>query len=106
MLDQSHNVTDPMESLISSTVELQRACAQAWLIDRGALDDLQERNDALMASQLLKQAYTTDVGPILARARQGRGGAIDPLAALRASGYRRACAESRPAVRAAGGSIV
>jgi len=106
MLDQSHNVTDPMESLISSTVELQRACAQALLVDRAALDDAQERNDALMASQLLKQAYTTDVGPILARARLLRGGAIDPVGTLRASGYRRACAETRPAVQAAGGSIV
>ena len=49
MLDQSHNVTDPIESLMSGT---------------------------------------TDVTPILARARQQRGGAIDPLAVYRASGYR------------------
>ncbi len=106
MLDQSHNVTDPLESLITSTVELQRACAQAWLIDRGALDELQQRNDALMASQLFKQAYTTDVGPILARARLSHGGAIDPLGAYRASGYRQACAQVRPLIHAAGGSIV
>lgn len=106
MLDQSHNVTDPIESLIASTVELQRAHAQALLVDREALDDLQQRNDALMASGLLKQAFTTDVGPLLARARLDRGAAIDPLHAFRASGYRRACAERRPAVRGAGGSIV
>lgn len=106
MLDQSHNVTDPLESLIGSTVELQRARAQALLVDRSALDELQQRNDALAAAQLLKQAYTTDVGPILARARLSRGGAIDPIAALRASGYRAACTARRPAARDTRGSIV
>ena len=31
MLDQSHNVTDPIESLMLSAVEVQRAYAQALL---------------------------------------------------------------------------
>ncbi|TIO99809.1 MAG: sugar isomerase, partial [Mesorhizobium sp.] len=34
MLDQSHNVTDPIESLMQSAVEVQRAYAQALLVDR------------------------------------------------------------------------
>ena len=37
---------------------------------------------------MLKQAFTTDVSPILAMARLRDGGAIDPVAAYRASGYR------------------
>jgi L-rhamnose isomerase/sugar isomerase len=37
MLDQSHNVTDPIESLMSSAVEVQRAFVQAALVDRAAL---------------------------------------------------------------------
>lgn len=106
MLDQSHNITDPLESLIGATIELQRAYAQALLVDRDALHELQHSNDALMAAQLLKKAFTTDVGPILARARMGKGGAIDPLGAFRASGYRNASAKQRPAVRGTGGSIV
>jgi len=106
MLDQSHNITDPLESLISSTIELQRACAQALLVDRDALDELQQGNDALLAAQLLKRAFTTDVGPILARARLGNGGAIDPLAAFRASGYRDAVAKRRPLARGTAGSII
>lgn len=107
MLDQSHNVTDPLESLVGSTVELQRACAQAWLVDQHALDELQARNDAVMATQLLKQAFCTDVSPILARARLLRGGAIEPIQVLRASGYRQACAAQRPAAAHGGaGSIV
>jgi L-rhamnose isomerase/sugar isomerase len=107
MLDQSHNVTDPVESLMASAVELTRAYAQALLVDRAALAGLQEANDALLATQTLKRAFTTDVAPILARARVSRGGAIDPIAAYRRSGYRTACAAARPApVGGSSGGIV
>jgi len=96
MLDQSHNVTDPIESLIVSAVEVTRAYVQAHLVDREALAGYQESNDALMALQTLKEAFTTDVTPILAAARQRAGGAIDPIAAYRSSGYRTAAATRRP----------
>jgi L-rhamnose isomerase/sugar isomerase len=97
MLDQSHNVTDPLESLMTSAIEVSRAYVQALLVDRDALQAAQERCDAMGATQILKQAFTTDVGPILAMARLRSGGAIDPLAAYRASGYRQRKAEERPA---------
>ncbi len=106
MIDQSHNVTDPIESLISSAVEIQRAYAQALLVDRIALDGYQDGNDAMMANQVLKRAFTTDVTPILATARFRKGAAIDPLAAYRASDYRQACAGRRPKRAAGGGGIV
>jgi L-rhamnose isomerase / sugar isomerase len=88
MLDQSHNVTDPIESLMTSAIELTRACAQAHLVDRSALAGYQDDNDPMMALQTLKQAFTCDVSPILAMARYRAGGAIDPLAAFRDSSYR------------------
>jgi len=97
MLDQSHNVTDPIESLMSSAVELQRAYARALLVNREELDACQQDNDALMATRCLKRAFDTDVSPILARARALGGAAMDPVAAYRASGYRQRCAEQRPA---------
>ena len=97
MLDQSHNVTDPVESLMMSAVELQRAFVQAHLVDRAALREAQERGDAMVALQTLKQAFTMDVAPIIAKARQNAGGAIDPLATYRASGYRQHKASERPA---------
>ena len=88
MIDQSHNVTDPVESLLASVEEIQRAYVQALLVDRGALAAFQQSNDAVMALRTLKTAFTTDVAPILASARVGAGGAADPLAAFRESGYR------------------
>jgi L-rhamnose isomerase/sugar isomerase len=106
MLDQSHNVTDPIESLMTSAIELQRAYAQALLVDRQALADYQQENDALMAAQTLKRAFTTDVQPILARARQRNGAAIDPIGAYRRSQYRLDCADKRPATQNFGGGIV
>lgn len=106
MIDQSHNVTDPIESLIRSANEIRRAYAQALLVDRKALEGYQDDNDALMASETLKVAYRTDVEPILGMARLHAGGAIDPIAAYRASGYRQSVAKERPAVVGGGGGIV
>jgi L-rhamnose isomerase/sugar isomerase len=106
MLDQSHNVTDPIESLITSAAEVQRAYAQALLVDRIALENCQNTNDALMASATLKQAFTTDVSPILATARLRKHAAIDPVAAYRASGYRDSVAAQRPAKSGGSGGIV
>jgi L-rhamnose isomerase/sugar isomerase len=97
MLDQSHNVTDPIESLMTSAASVQRCCAQALLVDRQALAAHQDANDVLMAAQALKQAFQTDVTPILQRVRLEAGGAIEPVAAYRASGYRARVAEARPA---------
>jgi L-rhamnose isomerase/sugar isomerase len=97
MLDQSHNLTDPIESLMTSATELARAFVQAHLVDREALAEYQAANDAAMALQTLKQAFTTDVSPILAMARHRAGGAIDPVSTYRASGYRQRKAAERPA---------
>jgi len=96
MIDQSHNVTDPIESLIASAQNLQRAFAQALLVDRDALAEQQDRNDALLARETLMAAFQTDVAPILARARANKEGAIDPIAVYRASGYRDRKAKERP----------
>ncbi|MEJ1116942.1 L-rhamnose catabolism isomerase [Phyllobacterium sp. CCNWLW109] len=106
MIDQSHNVTDPIESLISSANEIRRAYAQALLVDRKALGAFQDDNDALMASDSLKRAYRTDVEPILAEARLRAGGAIDPIATYRKSQYRLKIGKERPASLAGGGGII
>ena len=106
MLDQSHNVTDPIESLMTSAGQVQRTYAQALLVDRKALDAAQNANDALTAAQLLKRAFETDVTPLLQRVRLDAGGAVDPVGAYRASGYRARMAEARPPVVGGGGGIV
>ena len=106
MLDQSHNVTDPVESLMNSAGALQKAYAQALLVDRVALAEMQNANDVLMAHNALKAAYETDVGPIVAMARYDQQGAIDPIATFRASGYRNTKAKQRPQSMTSSSGIV
>lgn len=97
MLDQSHNVTDPIESLMTSAITVQRCYAQALLVDRLALTNYQDSNDVLMAAQTLKQAYHIDVTPLLQKIRMDAGGAVDPVAVYRTAGYRASMAAIRPA---------
>jgi L-rhamnose isomerase/sugar isomerase len=106
MLDQSHNVTDPIESLTISAIETQRAFIQSSLVDVDALEAHQNANDALMASETLKAAFRTNVGPILAEARRRGGGPLDPLTAYRRAEHRQKLAQSRPPSVNRGGGIV
>ncbi|MFM5924812.1 MAG: sugar isomerase, partial [Novosphingobium sp.] len=73
MFDQSHNVTDPIESMLSSAEAIAQCFARALLVDRQALHAAQEANDTMMAFQALRRAYSIDVAPILAQARLEAG---------------------------------
>ena len=106
MIDQSHNVTDPIESLMGSATEICRAFAQASLVDRKMLDDAQNSSDAMAGHRLLKQAFITDVSPILAESRKRKGGALDPIACYRASEYRAQKGKERPRVEGSSSGIV
>jgi L-rhamnose isomerase/sugar isomerase len=106
MIDQSHNVTDPIESLMQSAMEVLRAYAQALLVDRAALAQAQQESDALGGHRVLKAGFLTDVSPILAEARRRQGGALDPIAVFRKSGYRARKREERPAVAGSSSGIV
>jgi L-rhamnose isomerase/sugar isomerase len=106
MIDQSHNVTDPIESLMGSAVEILRAYVQASLVDRKALSEAQDTSDPMLGHRIVKQAYNTDVSPILAEARLRKGGALDPLSCYRASGYRAAKGKERPVSGIAPAGIV
>ena len=95
LIDQSHNVTDPIESMLASAEAIAGAYAKALAVDRAALHDAQESNDVMMGFQTLRQGYRTDVSPIIANARRVGGGAIDTLATYRASGWREQVARER-----------
>lgn len=106
MLDQSHNVTDPIESLMNSAEEVQRSFVKALLVDRPALSGFQESNDAMMASKTLKAAFNLDVAPILAMSRFKQQGAIDPVSAYRSANYRQTVSAVRPQSKTSGSGIV
>ena len=103
MIDQSHNVTDPIESLMRQrdrdrSAPMRRRCSSTAT----ALDGYQEQQrradgDADAEGRLPHRRR--------ADPRHGApetGGAIDPVAAYRASGYRGKVAAERPAVASGG----
>ena len=88
MIDQSHNVTDPIESLmVSGDGDRARLRPGAARRPRRAATATRRTNDALMASETLKARLPhrrrADPGDGAARARAA---AIDPVAAYRALG--------------------
>jgi len=105
MIDQSHNVTDPIESMMSSAEAIVACFAKSVIVDRDALHAAQDCNDTMMAFQTLRRAFTTDVTPILAMARMEAGGAIDVLAAYRESGYRARKSQMRKPVGLGAGIV-
>jgi L-rhamnose isomerase / sugar isomerase len=106
MLDQSHNVTDPIESLLNSAGAVAAAHARALVVDRDALAEHQRASDVIMGFNTLRRAYDTDVTPILAMARYELGGAIDPIATYRASEWRVRQAQVRKPVAVGQAGIV
>jgi L-rhamnose isomerase/sugar isomerase len=105
MIDQSHNITDPVESLLSSAEAISVAYVKALMVDRAVLSDYQRANDVLMAFRTLRDAYGLDARPVVALARFEAGGAIDPIAAYRESGWRASKALIRSATSRAAGIV-
>ena len=97
MIDQSHNIKDPIEDLLQTVDQLQLTYAKASLVDHAALAAHQASGDVIMAERTLKDAFETDVRPLVAEARRRSGAAIDPVLAFRASGYRARKANERTA---------
>lgn len=105
MIDQSHNVTDPIESMLASAEAIVSAYAKALLVDRAALMEAQRANDVTMAFQALRRAYNIDVSSIVAKARVEKGGAFDVLGAYRASAWRERKTQERQRAGSASGIV-
>jgi len=87
MLDQCHNVEDKIPGEIQSVLNVQEATAKALLVDRDALTAAQDAGDVLGAYGVLKDAYDTDVRPLLRELRASMDLNPDPMRAFLASGY-------------------
>ena len=83
MIDASHNVKDPLEDLLQSVEAIMISYAQALLVDRKKLNEVQQHNDVVAAQEILQNTFRTDVRSIVAEARQRSGGAIEPLQLFR-----------------------
>jgi len=87
MIDQSHNIKNKIEATIQSVINIQEAYAKALLVDRELLYNLQKEGRVLDAEECVKDAFRTDVRPLLKEVREEMGIDPDPLSAFRKSGY-------------------
>ncbi len=69
MIDQSHNIKDPLREMVESTENIETAYAKALLVDWNGLKRAQDKCDPSAADAILRDAFLTDVRPILARVR-------------------------------------
>ncbi len=89
MIDQSHNVTDPIESLIQSSNEIITAYVKSVLVDQKILAELQKKNDIIGANLLLKEAFNTDVSGLIKKIRYENNNAIEPIYTYRELNYKK-----------------
>lgn len=87
MIDQSHNIKNKIEAMIQSVINIQSTCAKALLVDRDFLFKARNEGRVLDAEECLKDAFYTDVRPLLAETREEMGIDPDPISAFRKSGY-------------------
>ena len=87
MIDQSHNLKGKMEAMVQSVVTAQELFAKAALVDQEKLAELQQSCSLVDAEETYRDAFWTDVRPIIREWREARKLPIEPLAELKSSGY-------------------
>jgi L-rhamnose isomerase / sugar isomerase len=87
MIDQSHNLKPKVEAMIQTVMTAQELYLKACRVDRRRLRDAQTRLNIVDAETCLREAFFSDVRPILAEWRKHHNLDPEPLDAYRASGY-------------------
>ncbi len=88
LVDQSHNIKNPIEEMIETVDNLQRAYVQALLVDHERLAGARSRGDAVLGDQILRDAFfDMPAEAFLAVWRAERGLPTDPLQTFREEGW-------------------
>jgi L-rhamnose isomerase/sugar isomerase len=102
MIDESHTLKNKTAEMIQSLVALQTAYAKALIVDWESLAKAQAAEDLIGAEEIVKDAFATDVRPLLWKVRTDMA-LPDPADPVR--GFRESCyAEQKAAERGVGGS--
>src|SRR5947207_14849258 len=87
MIDQSHNLKGKIEAMIQTVSTAMELFAKAALVDHAKLAAAQQRCELVDAEACLKDAFSTDVRPVVREWAVSKGLPADPMAAFRESGY-------------------
>jgi L-rhamnose isomerase/sugar isomerase len=87
MIDQSHNLKGKIEAMIQTVKMAQELYSKAALVDHAQLAEVQKNAELVRAESLLQDAFATDVRPVIQEWRASKGLPLDPMEALRQSGY-------------------
>ena len=87
MIDQSHNLKGKLEAMVQTVMTAQELFAKAALVDHKRLASAQTRCALIEAEECLRDAFSTDVRPVIESWRKSKGLPANPLQALYESGY-------------------
>ena len=87
MIDQSHNLKGKIEETIQTVTTAAELYAKAALVERERLARCQEKCELIDAENCLKDAFSSDVRPVIREWAVSKGLPADPLDAFRQSGY-------------------
>lgn len=105
MVDQSHNLKPKLQAMVQTVDEAQKLFAKANLVDRKALAMAQKSGDVTGAECILRDAFETDVRPMLADWRKSHKLPACPLTELRNSGVIEELAKARTQARKDRGEV-
>ena len=86
-IDQSHNLKGKIEAMIQTVMQAQELFSKAALVDYETLASAQARCQLVEAESVLRDAFSTDVRPVIRQWRGANRLPADPLDAFRQSGY-------------------
>ena len=104
MIDQSHNLKGKVEAMVQTVVSAQELWLKAALVDLDTLRQLRAQCNLVAAEELFRGAFWQDVRPLVAEWRAARNLPVDPLLALRESGYVERISKERSGRQSTGGS--
>lgn len=103
MIDESHTLKNKIAEMIQSLVALQTSYAKALLVNRRKLEAAQQAEDLVAAEEVVKEAFATDVRPLLWKVRSDLNlpYPADPVRGFIESSY----IEAKARERGTGGSV-
>lgn len=95
MVDQMHIIKNKLEAMIQTVNTIQKLYAKALIVNQSALEEEQKNLNPVKGEEVLKEAYETDVDPLIKRVMVEEGRSPEPLKTFRESGYLEKITEER-----------